>query len=208
MKYGYAYANLGELIRNYKVSNDKIIITFLDGSSKEIPFTEQNEAELLNEMLKQAKIMRMNKSEHDLKVEKYDVLRRAIRMIPITFLDYVTANNSDTYQVVRTLSGVFCGLTALTIVTSSVTYNLKANELNELKKYKMYLDMKEDIDKTDAYLFKGVKTKEMPLNINTLDNYSLNDIKQIRNNLNDSLIYSDIYGQVSSEVALTRKLCR
>lgn len=72
----------------------------------------------------------------------------------------------------------------------------------------MYLDMKEDIDKTDAYLFKGVKTKEMPLNINTLDNYSLNDIKQIRNNLNDSLIYSDIYGQVSSEVALTRKLCR
>ena len=85
MKYGYAYANLGELIRNYKVSNDKIIITFLDGSSKEIPFTEQNEAELLNEMLKQAKIMRMNKSEHDLKVEKYDVLRRAIRMIPITF---------------------------------------------------------------------------------------------------------------------------
>lgn len=208
MKYGYAYANLGELIRNYKVSNDKIIITFLDGSSKEIPFTEQNEAELLNEMLKQAKIMRMNKSEHDLKVEKYDVLRRAIRMIPITFLDYVTANNSDTYQVVRTLSGVFCGLTALTIVTSSFIYNLKANELNELKKYKMYLDMKEDIDKTDAYLFKGVKTKGMPLNINTLDNYSLNDIKQIRNNLSDSLIYSDIYGQVSSEVTLTRKLCR
>ena len=72
----------------------------------------------------------------------------------------------------------------------------------------MYLDMKEDIDKTDAYLFKGVKTKGMPLNINTLDNYSLNDIKQIRNNLSDSLIYSDIYGQVSSEVALTRKLWR
>lgn len=208
MKYGYARANFEELIRNYKVSNDKIIITFLDGSRKEIPFTEQNEAELLNEMLKQAKIMRMNKSEHDLKVEKYDVLRRAIRMIPITFLDYVTANNSDTYQVVRTLSGVFCGLTALTIVTSSFIYNLKANELNELKKYKMYLDMKEDIDKTDAYLFKGVKTKGMPLNINTLDNYSLNDIKQIRNNLSDSLIYSDIYGQVSSEVTLTRKLCR
>ena len=208
MKYGYARANFEELIRKYKVSNDKIIITFLDGSRKEIPFTEQNEAELLNEMLKQAKIMRMNKSEHDLEVEKYDALRGAIRMIPITFLDYVTANKSDTYQFVRTLSGVFCGLTALTIVTSSFIYNLKANELNELKKYKMYLDMKEDIDKTDAYLFKGVKTKGMPLNINTLDNYSLNDIKQIRNNLSDSLIYSDIYGQDSSEVALTRKLCR
>ena len=208
MKYGYARANFEELIRNYKVSNDKIIITFLDGSRKEIPFTEQNEAELLNEMLKQAKIMRMNKSEHVLKVEKYDALRGAIRMIPITFSDYVTANKSDAYQVVRTLAGVFWGLAALTIVTSSFIYNLKANELNELKKYKMYLDMKEDIDKTDAYLFKGVKTKGMPLNINTLDNYSLNDIKQIRNNLSDSLIYSDIYGQVSSEVALTRKLCR
>lgn len=208
MKYGYAHANLGELIRNYKVSNDKIIITFLDGSSKEIPFTEQNEAELLNEMLKQAKIMIMYKSEHDLEVEKYDVLRGAIRMIPITFSNFVIANNSDTYQVVRTLSGVLCGLTALTFVTSSFIYNLKANELNELKKYRMYLYMKEAIDKTDAYLFKGVKTKEMPLNINTLDNYSLNDIEQISNNLHDSLIYSDIYGQVSSEVALTRKLCR
>ena len=154
------------------------------------------------------KIMIMNKSEHDLEVEKYDALRGAIRMIPITFLDYVTANKSDAYQVVRTLSGVFCGLTALTIVTSSFIYNLKADELNELKKYRMYLYMKEAIDKTDAYLFKGVKTKEMPLNINTLDNYSLNDIEQISNNLCDSLIYSDIYGQVSGEVALTRKLCR
>ena len=42
MKYGYANASTEKLIQNYKISHNKIVITFLDGSSYEIPFTKEN----------------------------------------------------------------------------------------------------------------------------------------------------------------------
>lgn len=54
MKYGYEGANLGELIKNYKIFNNKLIVTFLDNSICEKPLTKENEIELLNKMLEQA----------------------------------------------------------------------------------------------------------------------------------------------------------
>ena len=54
MKYGYGDYELGSLIKNYKKKNNKIIITFLDGTKKEEPLTNIKEEEILNKMLKQA----------------------------------------------------------------------------------------------------------------------------------------------------------
>ena len=54
MKYGYEGADLSELINNYKVEGDKIVVTFLDKSTFEVALTEGTEKTLLEEMLKQA----------------------------------------------------------------------------------------------------------------------------------------------------------
>ncbi len=35
MKYGYDYESLNKLIDNYRVDNNKIIVTYLDGSREE-----------------------------------------------------------------------------------------------------------------------------------------------------------------------------
>ncbi len=42
-----------ETIQNYTTSDNKIIITFFDGSTYELPLTEDNEKRILNEMVKQ-----------------------------------------------------------------------------------------------------------------------------------------------------------
>ncbi len=42
-----------ETIQNYTTSDNKIIITFFDGSTYELPLTEYNEKRILNEMVKQ-----------------------------------------------------------------------------------------------------------------------------------------------------------
>ena len=59
---------------------------------------------------------------------------------------------------------------------------------HELEKYALYLEMKDDFEyvlENSNYhdLFNGVKSDEQVLNINTLDNFSLKDIKKINSNL-------------------------
>lgn len=57
----------------------------------------------------------------------------------------------------------------------------------ELEKYDIYLKIKSKLENIDnSTLFNEIKKSKntIPLNINTLDNYSLSDIKNIRYNLN------------------------
>ena len=64
-------------------------------------------------------------------------------------------------------------------------------EVSELKKYEIYLDLKKKLEENnDPNIFNGVKNKSKILNINTLDNYSLKDIKKIRENLKRSQSFS------------------
>lgn len=63
-------------------------------------------------------------------------------------------------------------------------YKSKYAEIKELEKYAIYLSIRAKLNNiTDYRLFNGVKSQEILLNINTLDNYSLKDIRRIRNNL-------------------------
>lgn len=54
MKYGYIGADNSELIQKFQKSDNKIIVTFLDGSTRTLPLTEEYEKNLLEIMLKQA----------------------------------------------------------------------------------------------------------------------------------------------------------
>ena len=61
---------------------------------------------------------------------------------------------------------------------------VNSEELNELVKYHLYLEYKERLDKEidNINLFEGIRSNTI-LNINTLDNYSLYEIKKIIVNL-------------------------
>lgn len=89
MKHGYEGSELGELIQNYKTSNDKIIITFLDGSNYEIPLTKENEIDLLNQMLEQAEERSRKSYIYDLKQKRKKALIWTMSQVGFTLLNIV-----------------------------------------------------------------------------------------------------------------------
>ena len=62
------------------------------------------------------------------------------------------------------------------LIVDSLFYKLSSNEIKELKKYNIYLAVKDEIE----------KNKKENININNLDNYSLKDLEEIRQNLINS----------------------
>lgn len=206
MKHGYEGAESGELIQNYKTSNDKIIITFLDGSNYEIPLTEENETDLLNQMLEQAEERSKKSSIYDLKQKRKTALIWTITQVGFTLLNIVNASTTD-LKGIRVFASILGGITALTVVTNGLDYKFKNDEIKELEKYDIYLSIRARLENiSDPNLFNGIKKQETPLNINTLDSYSLNDIKKIRDNLKRSKKYSSYFNRDGSNPALTKKI--
>lgn len=57
----------------------------------------------------------------------------------------------------------------------------------------------------DPNLFNGIERRDMKLNINTLDNYSLSEIKRIRTNLERNTKYSKYLKETDKEPTLVKK---
>ena len=206
MKYGYEGAETGELIQNYKTSNDKIIITFLDGSNYEIPLTQENENDLLNQMLEQAQERSESSSLYDAKKRRIKALIWTITQVGFTMLSIFNYFNADS-KGKRIFTSVISGITVLTVVIDGLRYKFSNDEIKELEKYDIYLSIRERLENTnDPNLFNGIIKQGVQLNINTLDNYSLNDIKKIRDNLKRSEKYSSYFNKEDNNPTLTKKI--
>lgn len=206
MKHGYEGAEAGELIQNYKTSNDKIIITFLDGTNYEMPLTEENEANLLNQMLEQAEERNKELSIYDLKQERTKALIWTMTQVGYTALSILGASIADS-KGMRVFASIVSGITALTVVMKGLDYIFKNDEIKELEKYDIYLQIRTRLENADdSNLFNGIRKQETPLNINTLDNYSLNDIIKIRDNLKRSEKYSSYFSKDDNNPTLTKKI--
>ena len=206
MKYSYEGAETGELIQNYKTSNDKIIITFLDGSNYEIPLTQENENDLLNQMLEQAQERSESSSLYDAKKRRIKALIWTITQVGFTMLGIFNYFNADS-KCKRIFASVIAGITALTVVIDGLSYKFSNDEIKELEKYDIYLSIREKLENAnDPNLFNGIIKQGVQLNINTLDNYSLNDIKKIRDNLKRSEMYSSYFNKEDNNPTLTKKI--
>ena len=206
MKHGYEGAESGELIQNYKTSNDKIIITYLDGTNYEIPLTEENEIDLLNQMLEQAEERSKKSSIYDLKQNRKKALILTMTQVGVTALNILNASTADS-KGMRVFASIFGGITALTVVLNGLDYKFENDEIKELEKYDIYLQIRARLENiNDPILFNGIRKQEAPLNINTLDNYSLNDIIKIRDNLKRSEKYSSYFDKDGNNPTLTKKI--
>lgn len=182
MRHGFANMQ-SELIKNYKVSNNTVIITYLDGSVCEIPFSEDFETDLLNRMLEQAQKRNEMVSVDDLKEKRRQALFWLATQLSFGTLSVSNVVVSDSERM-SLISGLLGGIIALTAVVHGASYKFYNDEIKELEKYAIYLSIRERLENIDVpQVFDGVKNPELPLNINTIDNYSLNDIRKIRDNL-------------------------
>lgn len=196
MKYGYEGADLSELINNYKVEGDKIVVTFLDKSTFEVALTEGTEKTLLEEMLKQA--YDGSTSEEMCLAQKRK--RRAITLgiyqsiIGISAAFFACTN----YNNVQFFTIFFTGLVGIGITLNGIDYKIQKSEIEELEKYDLYLNLRRKIvGVPNEILFAGIKSDERNININNLDDFSLSDVKRINQNIKRFQKYLQANGKVT-----------
>lgn len=173
MKYAYEGADKEEIISSYKIVGENIIVNFLDGSSIKIPLTLMGEQEVQNEMLKQAKD-RNDSDTYKRVINGGKAQLLAILLNCLTILLNTTSDNTPTLKLLLTCASACC------IALCGKNYLDSEKESKDIEKYDIYLKIKPRLDRlNNSNLFNGGKE----LNINTLDNFSLEDIKQIKENL-------------------------
>ena len=189
MNFTYGLKKSSEIIKNYKIKDNKIIINFLDGSFYKVDNTKENMDNILNMMLEQA-IERDNTDALNATIRsKNSSVAITISNLIVSASTCVLAYNSpeECQVVIYTLGGILF-VSSIALGTSSIP---RSCEIDELKKYRLFLSIKDKLDEkaNDLNLYNGVKNKKK-LNIGTLDDFSLSDLKKIRTNLNRSYAYS------------------
>lgn len=183
MKFGYEGVRNEELIQKYKVNGDKITIMFLDGTIHEVDLTEENENDLLSRMLKQAQ-ERNESLEMNLAIrERRQAFLWAmyLSMIDLVYINTTINATTDRGEIFGT---IVSGIVGLTIVINGSVCKARNDEIRELKKYAIYLNIRDRFEEMgDKPILLGENGREEFLNINTLDDYSLHDIKVIRKKL-------------------------
>ena len=202
MKYTYDHIELSSIIEKYKINHDKIIVNFLDGSSYELSLNKENEEIIKRRMLKQA-IAR--DESHALKEAKKKQIKALIWSIFQTYLTAICISNSYSNNGTMTAT-MLSYISGIIVVLHGIEFKIDSEEIEEIEKYKIYLSIKDRLEDNikNPNLYVGVNSIEKELNINTLDNYSLNDIKIIKNNL----LKMENYNQNDNIKVLTKKISK
>lgn len=184
MKFGYDGADLSELIEKYEVSFDGITIHFLDGSYYRQKYTPENIQKLNSLMLVQAINRRDNIVLNDLIKEWEEKKKISFGTAIICGLSCGSILITEElfyiaiYLISASLSGGFC------LRFSKQNKELK-EKIEELEKYEIFLSIKEEIENNihNSNLFNEVQNELKLIDINSLDDCSLEDVKQIDCNL-------------------------
>ena len=204
MKYGYDGGELSNLIDNYKIINNTIVITYLDGSTHEIKCVSCDEKDyierkILDDMLNQAKnrndsvsLQTMENYKNLLtfvyKIKKIGYSGMWSASLTATLRNFICEKYDIKYYVI--IGAVF----ALCISTIGVSnymiekYGYDKSKLDsiisEIEKYSIYLSIREELPEFSSNInfYKDLGIND-GININTLDNYSLDQIKELERKL-------------------------
>ena len=186
MKNGFEGISDSQLISKFVQEEKEFVVTFLDGSFYKIPVSKENYNNLINVMLEQAEA---RNSSNALKKAKGKRARLILAMYAEVITGCVMAVLSQVKDadIESTLAMILTGICGITFVASGIKYSVDKSEIEELQKYGIYLSIKDELDScVDYNLFNGVASKAKILNINTLDHFTLKDIKTIKGNLERS----------------------
>lgn len=92
-------------------------------------------------------------------------------------------------------------------IVSSCEFLEHKEKLNELKKHAIYLDL---IDRLEINQNSNdiLKIEDKDVNINNLDNYSLKEIRRLRDNLKRNINYRDCFAKENNYPEITKKLSK
>lgn len=186
MKFWDEYCNKSEIIDNYEKSESSIIINYLDGSNYVLPLSKENENKIIDLMIKQAILRDCTKNFEDIQDKKKITFQNQIvsGLATIAFGGIAFLANKNEKDLITFIASIETIISGITFIINGLAFMVNSEELNELVKYHLYLEYKERLDKEidNINLFEGIRSNTI-LNINTLDNYSLDEIKKIIANL-------------------------
>ena len=185
MKYEIDRFNNNEVIKYYYKSDNSILVVYLDNHTKEIPYTEDNEKKVLNEMIMQA-LAREEIELNSLPIKlKYDLLS-IISRISISYLmfnsvyinKYYYVDKSIIYKLIYSVILSICSVNIFKYIYVLINDYRKCLDII---KYHEFFELQEELDKYGETIIKdNLRLKDI-ININTLDNYSIANIEELLN---------------------------
>lgn len=181
MNISYDKTSSEKIIGNFTVSNNLIYVTYLDGTITKEDYSIENYNWYINKMLQQAKEMDKLKSSTLVSNSIFNKYCIAVGTL-LESASFATLANSifnNEHKVVDSIIAAVMGLTFLTIGLSVKREN------DEFSKYHIYLSIMDDIKKyiNNDKLKKGIGKNIELLDIHTLDDYSLREIKKLDHNI-------------------------
>lgn len=209
MNFGYIEKSKHEIIKNYEKKDNKLIINYLDGSDKEVFLKDEIEEQILNKMLGQAKERNMSLTVKDVIDKRRHYILQEICNILLGFsstLRLITSKMTEN-NLSFTLNAVTASGFCILAIINGVEYKIYNDQLKELKKYAIYLDLLNKLEKSNQLNINSLlKIEGNYVNINTLDNYSLKEIKELRNNIKNNMNYSKYFDD--SYPSLTKNITK
>lgn len=176
MKYSYDKSKNGEIIKEFKIEGVMIVITYLDGTKKSLLHTKENELKVLKHMVDQAK-MRDAAIGDEVIVKQYEENKKNFCLSTIyTALIFGLSNCLDGTS--KKLLFSVGTLISLSVIYNAIELYKSFKMKEETDKYRLYLDIY-DKDKDILKL-----KKEYGIDINNIDNFSLNEVSHIRKRFN------------------------
>lgn len=187
--YSLNYDDSKNFILSYKIENGKIVAKLASGESCTVPYSEENENKIISRMEEQARYAQPKPLQM---LDKILTISQPL-MLPIAIMNFV--NNG----------GWFYGMLLAIIAEGAIYYPAKtiinAIKKRDIKKLNYFLDHKEELNENieknekSENIKLGVSKKaikqielqksknKQPFNINNIDNYSLSDLKALRENI-------------------------
>ncbi len=184
--YSLNYDDSKKFILSYKIENGKIVAKLASGESYTVPYSEENKNKIISRMEEQARYAQ----QKPLKMQDKILTISQPLILPIAIMNFV--NNGGWFYVML-----------LAIIAAGAIYYpaktiINAIKKRDIKKLNYFLDHKEELNENiekSENIKLGVSKKaikqielqksknEQPFNINNIDNYSLSDLKALRENI-------------------------
>lgn len=178
--------NYKEFILSYKIVDNKIIIKLASEDDYIIPYTKENENKIIHKMETQV----MN-----IKLNPISSLDKLVAFFCPLVLPFAIANFIN-------YGGWLYAIILFLIATDAIYYPIKWINYNrkrkDYEKLKIFLDNKKELNdsiENNNNMLLGLSSKvkkeieiqqsnnKEPININNIDNYSLDDLKKLKENL-------------------------
>lgn len=184
MKYWYDDDTLDDAIMCYRKMDDKILVYYFSGNVVAIKYKKEIEEELIYDMLRQAEERDKNISISDIKTFGLKSDIKLFTTISLGFFGSMVANIPSIEESTRRIFGWAAIISSIFAFLEEKKNNNIGKQIEEIEKYKLYLSMRKEIeDNFNQSTFKGIKFFDGNFNINTLDDYSLEEVKKIKHNL-------------------------